>query len=139
MDHRTIVSFFTCQLVWVNRYAFANQMFYMGGLVGQCFTKRPVGDAAGSKGLPEGFARLFGHHILAVIPWHQHHDMAGTFPAFVTAMDFTRRILVVRVAHKEAREESRRPSYSSPLGSQSLLASAVSSLTFWRAVGEQKE
>ncbi len=21
MDHRTIVSFFTCQLVWVNRYA----------------------------------------------------------------------------------------------------------------------
>lgn len=23
MDHRTIVSFFTCQLVWVNRYVFS--------------------------------------------------------------------------------------------------------------------
>lgn len=23
MDHRTIVSFFTCQLVWVNRYLMA--------------------------------------------------------------------------------------------------------------------
>ena len=107
----------------------------MGGLVGQCFTKRPVGDAAGSKGLPEGFARILGHDVLAVIAGNKHHDMAGSFPAFVTAVDFSRRILVVRVAHKWAREESGRPSYSSPLGSQSLLASAVSSLTFWRAVG----
>ena len=81
----------------------------MGGLVGQCFTKRPVGDAAGSKGLPEGFARVFGHHILAVIPWYQHHDMAGTLAAFVTAVDFCWRILVVRVAHKKAREEREAP------------------------------
>ncbi len=110
-------------------------MFYMGGQVGQCFTKRPVGDAAGSKGLPEGFARIFGHDVLAVIAGDQHHDMAGMFPAFVTAMDFTRRILVVRVAHKWAREESGRPSYSSPLGSQSLLAGAVSGLTFCAAAG----
>ena len=107
----------------------------MGGLVGQCFTKRPVGDAAGSKGLPEGFARILGHDVLAVIAGDQHHDMAGSFPAFVTAMDFTWRVLVVRVAHKWAREESGRPSYSSPLGSQSLLTSAVSSLTFRAAAG----
>lgn len=79
------------------------------GLVGQCFTKRPVGDAAGSKGLPEGFARILGHDVLAVIAGDQHHDMVGTLPAFVTAMDFTRRILVVRVAHKEAREERETP------------------------------
>lgn len=84
-------------------------MFYMGGLVGKCFTKRPVGDAAGSKGLPEGFARILGHDVLAVIPWHQYHDMAGTLAAFVTAMDLSWRILVVRVAHKEAREEREAP------------------------------
>ena len=107
----------------------------MGGLVGKCFTKRPVGDAAGSKGLPEGFARILGHDVLAVIPWHQYHDMAGTLAAFVTAMDFSWRILVVRVAHKEAREESGRPSYSSSLGSQSLLTGAVSGLTFCAAAG----
>lgn len=105
----------------------------MGGLVGQCFTKRPVGDAAGSKGLPEGFARILGHDVLAVIAGDQHHDMAGTFAAFVTAVDFSWRILVVRVAHKEAREESGRPSYSSPLGSQYLLANPVSRLTFLRS------
>lgn len=104
----------------------------MGGLVSQRFAKRPVGDAAGSKGLPEGFARILGHDVLSVIAGDQHHDMAGTLPAFVTAMDFTRWILVVRVAHKGAREESGRPSYSSPLGSQSLLADAVSRLTFLR-------
>ena len=84
-------------------------MFYMGGLVGQCFTKRPVGDAAGSKGLPEGSARILGHDVLAVIAGDQHHDMAGTLPAFVTAMDFSWRILVVRVAHKGAREERLAP------------------------------
>lgn len=81
----------------------------MGGLVGQCFTKRPVGDAAGSKGLPEGFARILGHDVLAVIAGDQYHEMAGTLATFVTAMDFTRRILVVRVAHKWAREERRAP------------------------------
>lgn len=81
----------------------------MGGLVGQCFTKRPVGDAAGSKGLPEGFARILGHDVLAVIAGDQHHDMAGSFPAFVTTMDFTRWVLVVRVAHTWAREERQAP------------------------------
>lgn len=110
--------------------AFANKMFYMGGLIGEGLAEDRIGQAAGAKGLPEGFARVFGHHILAVIPWHQYHDMAGALATFVTAMDFTRRVLVVRVAHKGAREESGRPSYSSPLGSQSLLAGAVSRLTF---------
>lgn len=30
MDHRTIVSFFTCQLVWVNRYSYCmvEHIFY---------------------------------------------------------------------------------------------------------------
>lgn len=104
----------------------------MGGLIGEGLAEYRVGQAAGTKGLPEGFARILGHDVLTVIPWHQYHDMAGALPAFVTAMDFTRRILVVRVAHKGAREESGRPSYSSPLGSQSLLADAVSRLTFLR-------
>jgi len=94
--------------------------YYMGGLIGEGLAEYRIGQAAGAKGLPEGFARLFGHHILAVIPWHQHHDMAGALPACVTAMDFSWRILVVRVAHKGAREENERPSYSSPLGSQSF-------------------
>ena len=84
-------------------------MFYMGGLVGQCFTKRPVGDAAGSKGLPEGFARILGHDVLAVSAGDQYHEMSGTLATFVTAMDFTRRILVVRVAHKWARDEREVP------------------------------
>lgn len=60
----------------------------MGGLVSQRFAKRPVGDAAGSKGLPEGFAGVLGHDVLSVIAGDQHHDMAGALPAFVTAMDF---------------------------------------------------
>lgn len=105
-------------------------MFYMGGLIGEGLAEYRIGQAAGAKGLPEGFTRILGHDVLAVIAGDQHHDMAGTLPAFVTTMDFSWRILVVRVAHKGAREESGRPSYSSPLGSQSLLASAVSRLTF---------
>lgn len=27
MDHRTIVSFFTCQLVWVNRYPVVTRQY----------------------------------------------------------------------------------------------------------------
>lgn len=103
----------------------------MGGLVGQCFTKRPVGDAAGSKGLPEGFARILGHDVLAVIAGDQHHDMAGTLAAFVTAVDFSRRILVVRVAHKGAREGRGLPSYASPLDSQCPRCKEVIRLTFY--------
>jgi hypothetical protein len=113
--------------------ALADQVLYIGGLVSQRFAKCPVGEDAGAKGLPEGLARLFGHDVLAVIAGYQHHYMAGALPAFVTAMDFTRRVLVVQVAHKGAREESGRPSYPSPLGSQSLLADAVSRLTFLRS------
>ena len=89
--------------------AFADQMFYMGGLIGEGLAEYRIGQAAGAKGLPEGFARLFGHHILAVIPWHQYHDMAGALPACVTAMDFSWWVLVVRVAHKWAREERQAP------------------------------
>ena len=59
----------------------------MGGLIGEGLAEYRIGQAAGAKGLPEGLARVFGHHILAVIPWHQYHDMAGAFPAFVTAME----------------------------------------------------
>ena len=102
----------------------------MGGLIGEGLAEYRIGQAAGAKGLPEGFARILGHDVLAVIAGDQHHEMAGTLAAFVTAVDFSWRILVVRVAHKGAREESGRPSYSSPLGSQSLLADAVSRLTF---------
>lgn len=89
--------------------AFADKMFYMGGLIGEGLTEDRIGQAAGAKGLPEGFARILGHDVLAVIPWHQYHDMAGALATFVTAMDFTRRVLVVRVAHKGAREEREAP------------------------------
>lgn len=74
----------------------------MGGLVSQRFTKRPVGDAAGSKGLPEGFARILGHDVLSVIAGDQYHYMTGALPAFVTAMDFTWRVLVVLAGHDDA-------------------------------------
>lgn len=60
----------------------------MGGLIGEGLAEYRVGQAAGAKGLPEGFARILGHDVLTVIPWHQHYDMAGALPAFVTAMDF---------------------------------------------------
>lgn len=89
--------------------AFADQMFYMGGLIGEGLAEYRIGQAAGAKGLPEGFARILGHDVLAVIAGDQHHDMAGTFPAFVTAMDFSWRILVVRVAHKWDREVRQAP------------------------------
>lgn len=105
----------------------------MGGLIGEGLAEDRIGQAAGAKGLPEGFARVFGHHILAVIPWHQYHDMAGALATFVTAMDFTRRVLVVRVAHKGAREESGRPSYPSPLGSQSSRSKEVIRFTLYGA------
>lgn len=85
--------------------AFADQMFYMGGLIGEGLTEYRIGQAAGAKGLPEGLARVFGHHILAVIPWHQYHDMAGALPAFVTATDFSWWVLIVLTTHKGAREE----------------------------------
>lgn len=110
--------------------ALADQMAHMGGLIGVGLAENRVGQTAGAKGLPEGFARLFGHHILAVISRHQYHDMAGALSALVAAMDFTWRVLVVWAAHKGAREERGLPVYSSPLGSQCLLASAVSKLTF---------
>jgi hypothetical protein len=83
--------------------AFADKMFYMGGLIGESLAEYRVGQEAGAKGLPEGFARILGHDVLAVIPWHQHHDMAGALPAFVTAMDFTWRVLVVLAGHDDAR------------------------------------
>ena len=62
----------------------------MGGLIGEGLAEYRIGQAAGAKGLPEGLARVFGHHILAVIPWHQHHDMAGALAAAVATMDFAR-------------------------------------------------
>jgi hypothetical protein len=102
----------------------------MGGLIGEGLAEDRIGQAAGAKGLPKGFARIFGHHVLTVIAGDQHHDMAGALPAFVTAMDFSWRVLVVRAAHKGASEERGHPSYLSPLGSQFLIASAVSKLTF---------
>ncbi len=81
----------------------------MGGLIGEGLAEYRIGQAAGAKGLPEGFARVFGHHILTVIPWHQHHDMAGALPACVTAMDFSWRVLIVLTTHKGAREEREAP------------------------------
>jgi hypothetical protein len=80
-------------------------MPHMSGLIGEGLAEYRIGQTAGAKGLPEGFTRFFGHYILAVVARHQHHDMAGTLSAFVTAMDFTWRVLVVRVAHTGAREE----------------------------------
>ena len=84
-------------------------MFYMGGLIGEGLAEYRIGQAAGAKGLPEGFARILGHDVLAVIAGDQHHEMAGTLAAFVTAVDFSWRILVVRVAHKWAREVRQAP------------------------------
>jgi hypothetical protein len=55
-----------------------------------------------------------------------HHDMAGALSAFVTAMDFTWRVLVVLAGHEalvQADEDSGRPSYSFPLGSHSPMGS----------------
>lgn len=89
--------------------ALADQVLYMGGLISEGLAEYRVGQAAGAKGLPEGFARVLGHDVLAVIAGDQHHDMAGALPAFVTAMDFTRWLLVVRVAHKGAREVRQAP------------------------------
>ena len=65
----------------------------MGGLVGQGRAKCPVGDRAGAKGVPEGLARLLGHHILAVVAGHQHHYMAGALAALVAAVDLALRLL----------------------------------------------
>ena len=62
----------------------------MGGLVGQGRAKCPVSDRACAKGLPEGLARLFGHHVLAVVARDQHHYMAGALAAAVATMDFAR-------------------------------------------------
>jgi hypothetical protein len=62
--------------------------------------------------LPEGFTRFFGHQVLTVVARHQHHYMAGTLSAFVTAMDFTWRVLVVLAGHEalvQADEESGAP------------------------------
>ena len=73
--------------------ALAAQVLYMGGLVSQGRAECPVGDAAGSKGLPEGFARILGHDVLTVIARDQHHYMAGALSAFVAAMDFALRLL----------------------------------------------
>ena len=111
--------------------ALADKMFYMGGLIGEGLAEYRIGQAAGAKSLPEGFARILGHDVLAVIAGDQHHDMAGALPAFVTAMDFTRRVLVVRVAHKGTREEKGLPSYASPLDSQFPRCKEVIRLTFY--------
>ncbi|MNI80572.1 hypothetical protein D3C73_1371090 [compost metagenome] len=62
----------------------------MGGLIGEGLAEYRVGQAAGTKGLPEGFARFLGHDVLSVIAWHQHHDMAGALAAAVATMDFAR-------------------------------------------------
>lgn len=65
----------------------------MGGLIGQGLAKCPVGDAAGTKGLPEGLARILGHDVLTVVAGHQHHYMAGALPALVAAVDLALRLL----------------------------------------------
>lgn len=73
--------------------ALADQMLYMGGLIGQSRAECPVGEGAGAKGLPEGLARVFGHDVLTVIARDQHHYMAGALAALVAAVDLALRLL----------------------------------------------
>ncbi|MGU5695484.1 H-NS histone family protein, partial [Aeromonas veronii] len=57
VDHRTIVSFFTCQLVWVNRYAEFTEMLKEAGidpseLVGTAAPAKADGSANKAKRAP---------------------------------------------------------------------------------------
>lgn len=61
----------------------------MGCLIGQGLAKCPVGDAAGTKGLPEDFARLLGHDVLAMVAGDQYHKMVGFDAAFSANMQFS--------------------------------------------------
>lgn len=65
MDHRTIVSFFTCQLVWVNRYRAAVAV----GVDGIFMETHPNPEKALSDGpnmLPLGVMRPMLESLLAI-------------------------------------------------------------------------
>lgn len=64
-------------------------MPYMGGLIGQGLAEYRVGQEAGAKGLPEGFARLLGHDVLAVVAGNQHYQVVGFDAAFSANMQFS--------------------------------------------------
>lgn len=64
-------------------------MPYMGGLIGEGLAEYRVGQEAGAKGLPEGFARLLGHDVLAMVAGNQYHKMVGFDAAFSANMQFS--------------------------------------------------
>ena len=66
--------------------ALADQMPHMGGLIGEGLAEYRVGQEAGAKGLPEGFARLLGHDVLAVVAGDQHYQVVGFDAAFSANM-----------------------------------------------------